>query len=194
MANQGLRFWFLTLIAAAVGLLFPEGRGGRSRPVSRWVVTLPAADKLNREGSGLAVIGGLTPEVVGVGDFPLELRGFRILAVVDRWHWYRCGPSTLACCGSPIRPATVQSCAELLGEPDLGDAGGGRAGHLQRAVFRRLSIPFAEHGEVLAEQQFGGGPVEPEHGMPQTRRVGVGGAKALRCVLPGFPPSQSPFR
>ena len=46
-------------------------------------VTLPAADELNREGNGLAVIGGLTPEVVGVRDFPLDLRGFRRLAVVD---------------------------------------------------------------------------------------------------------------
>ncbi len=31
------------------------------------------ADDLGGEGNGLAVIGGLTPEVVGVLDFPLEL-------------------------------------------------------------------------------------------------------------------------
>ena len=72
--------------------------------------------------------------------------------------------------------AAMVKSLELLGEPDLGQAGGGRAGHLQRAVFRRLSKVFAEHGPVLAEQQFGGGPVEPEHGVAQARRVGVGRA------------------
>ena len=62
-------------------MLFPEGSGGEAFAATD-DVALPAAGELNREGSGLAVIGGLTPEVVGVLDFPLELGGFRRLAVV----------------------------------------------------------------------------------------------------------------
>ena len=74
-------------------------------------VALPAADELNRERSGLAVIGGLTPEVVGVGDFGLDLRRFRRLAVVD------IGVISVSNCtvkvawlGSLIEAATVKSC------------------------------------------------------------------------------------
>ena len=84
MANQGLTYWFSIDDSTSNRRLFPKARGVKAGGgVIPHDVTLPAADELNREGNGLAVIGGLTPEVVGVLDFPLELRGFRRLAVVD---------------------------------------------------------------------------------------------------------------
>ena len=142
IANQGLTYWFFTSDSCRQPKgCIPRRSVAVKDDQSAADVTLPAADELNREGSGLAVIGGLTPEVVGVGDFPLDLRGFRILAVVDRGIGHRWDhQDTSAWFGSPIEAGHGPVAHELLGEPDLGQAGGGRAGHLQRAVFRRLSI------------------------------------------------------
>ena len=92
--------------------MFPKARGVEADgDVIPHDVTLPAADELHREGSGLAVIGGLTPEVVGVLDFRLELRGFRRLAVVDNGVIGANGGAVfkVAWFGSPIKAATVQS-------------------------------------------------------------------------------------
>ena len=143
-------------------------------------IALPTGHDLGGEGSGHAVIGGLTPEVLWVPDLPLDLGRFRRLAVGAKAA-YRYG----ACCTGSTAGSQVSRSArrsgpprsrrpERLGHPDLGQAGGGHAGHLEGAVLRRLRPPFAEHGPVLAHQQFGLGPVQPEHGVAQPRGVGLG--------------------